>query len=218
MVNEQDNMYALNQRKALRQLIKNGKIEDAFDKLRDWYPQIVQDDASATCFLLHCQKFIELVRAGRVEEAVAYGRMKFDKFYRLKEYEVLVKIIKNRETGKSKGFGFVKFKDEQAMRDAIEGMHGQHLAGRNITVTEAKTRGSGGGVGLRSHGGGSNRGRGGYRGGGGGAGRDGGGYRGGGGGAGRDGGGYGGGPDRGYSEGSGGHYSRGGGGSDVTWV
>ncbi|GMP47986.1 hypothetical protein CsSME_00015500 [Camellia sinensis var. sinensis] len=136
------------------------------------------------------------------------------------EYGVIVesRIIKNRETGKSKGFGFVKFKDEQAMRDAIEGMHGQHLAGRNITVTEAKTRGSGGGVGLRSHGGGSNRGRGGYRGGGGGAGRDGGGYRGGGGGAGRDGGGYGGGPDRGYSEGSGGHYSRGGGGSDVTWV
>ncbi|CAL5333506.1 unnamed protein product [Camellia sinensis] len=89
--NEQDNMYALNQRKALRQLIKNGKIEDAFDKLRDWYPQIVQDDASATCFLLHCQKFIELVRAGRLEEAVAYGRMKFDKFYRLKEYEELVK-------------------------------------------------------------------------------------------------------------------------------
>ncbi|XP_028062817.1 glycine-rich RNA-binding protein GRP1A-like [Camellia sinensis] len=121
------------------------------------------------------------------------------------EYGVIVesKIIKNRETGKSRGFGFVKFKDEQAMRDAIEGMHGQYLTGRNITVSEAKTRGSGGGggVGLRSHGGGYNRGRGGYRGG-----------------AGRDGGGYGGGPDRGYSEGSGGHYSRGGGGSDVTWA
>ncbi|GMP47850.1 hypothetical protein CsSME_00015414 [Camellia sinensis var. sinensis] len=108
------------------------------------------------------------------------------------------RIIKNRETGKSKGYGFVKFKDEQAMRDAIEGMHGQHLAGRNITVSEAKTRGSGGGVGLRSHGGGSNRGRGG-------------------GGAGRDGGCYGGGRDRGCSEGSGGPYSRGGG-SDVTWA
>ncbi|KAH9692271.1 Ran-binding protein M-like [Citrus sinensis] len=60
--NEQDNVYALNQRKTLRQLIRNGEIDAAFDKLRNWHPWIVQDDKSSTCFLLHCQKFIELVR------------------------------------------------------------------------------------------------------------------------------------------------------------
>ncbi|XAR57461.1 hypothetical protein NMG60_11025614 [Bertholletia excelsa] len=88
---EQDNMYAINHRKTLRQLIRNGKIDEAFGKLRDWYPQIVQNDISATCFLLHCQKFIELVRAGKLEEAVAYGRIEFERFYKMTEFDDLVK-------------------------------------------------------------------------------------------------------------------------------
>ncbi|CAM8904354.1 unnamed protein product [Rhodiola kirilowii] len=113
------------------------------------------------------------------------------------------KIINDRETGRSRGFGFVTFGSEQAMKDAIEGMNGQDLDGRNITVNEAQSRGSGGGGGgggFRSGGGG-----GGYGGGGGGyGGRGGGGYGGGGGG---------------YGGGDGGaRYSRGGGGnSDGDW-
>nr|KYP66083.1 Glycine-rich RNA-binding protein 7 [Cajanus cajan] len=55
------------------------------------------------------------------------------------------KIINDRETGRSRGFGFVTFSSEQAMKDAIEGMNGQNLDGRNITVNEAQSRGSGGG-------------------------------------------------------------------------
>ena len=107
---------------------------------------------------------------------------------------VCVQIINDRETGRSRGFGFVTFKDEKSMKDAIEGMNGQDLDGRSITVNEAQSRGGGGGGG---------RGGGGYRSGGGG------GYGGGGGG-------YGGGGGRregGYSGGGGGGYSsRGGGG------
>ncbi|KAI5668041.1 hypothetical protein M9H77_17894 [Catharanthus roseus] len=89
--NEEDTIYAINQRKTLRQLIRNGEIDEAFRKLRDWYPQIVQDDKSAICFLLHCQKFIELVRISKLEEAVVYGRNEFEKFYRLAEFDDLVK-------------------------------------------------------------------------------------------------------------------------------
>nr|GMD53066.1 ran-binding protein 10 isoform X2 [Ipomoea batatas]GMD57769.1 ran-binding protein 10 isoform X2 [Ipomoea batatas] len=59
---EEDNMYSLNHRKILRQLIRSGQVDDALAKLRDWYPHIVQDGSSAICFLLQCQKFIELAR------------------------------------------------------------------------------------------------------------------------------------------------------------
>ncbi|MGV7354864.1 RNA-binding protein, partial [Mycobacterium kansasii] len=64
------------------------------------------------------------------------------------------KIINDRETGRSRGFGFVTFADEQSMRDAIEQMNGRELDGRTITVNEAQSRGSGGGGGGRGYGGG----------------------------------------------------------------
>ncbi|KAK4258643.1 hypothetical protein QN277_005072 [Acacia crassicarpa] len=116
------------------------------------------------------------------------------------------KVINDRETGRSRGFGFVTFANEQAMRDAIEGMNGQDLDGRNITVNEAQNRGRGGGGGY----GGGGRREGGYNRNGGG------GYGGGNGGGGYGGGGYGGGRDRGYGDG-GARYSRGGGASDGSW-
>ncbi|GMH02764.1 hypothetical protein Nepgr_004603 [Nepenthes gracilis] len=109
------------------------------------------------------------------------------------------KIITDRETGRSRGFGFVTFASEQDMKKAIEAMNGQNLDGRNITVNEAQSRGGGGGGGGGYHGG-NDGGYGGRReGGSGGYNR---GYGGGGGGYGggrREGGGYGG--DR-YSRGS----------------
>ncbi|CAN0928177.1 Ran-binding protein M homolog [Linum grandiflorum] len=86
----QDILYALNQRKELRQLIRNGEIDAAISKLRDWFPQILEDEKSATCFLLHCQKFIELVRIGELEEAVNYGRIQLAKFFGMPVYNDLV--------------------------------------------------------------------------------------------------------------------------------
>ncbi|KAK9049931.1 hypothetical protein SSX86_007556 [Deinandra increscens subsp. villosa] len=84
-------MYALNHRKILRKLIKDGEIDAAFSNLHQWYPKTVEEDTSAISLMLHCQKFIELVRAERLEEAMDYGRTRFEKFYSFTQYEDLVK-------------------------------------------------------------------------------------------------------------------------------
>src|SRR6187431_3147964 len=111
------------------------------------------------------------------------------------------KVMMERETGRSKGFGFVEMGSDAEAQAAINGMNGQALDGRPLVVNEARPReerpgGFGGGGGGRSGGGGGygGGGGGGYGGGGGGGGRGGGGgYGGGGGGRSGGGGGYGGG-------------------------
>ena len=99
------------------------------------------------------------------------------------------RVMNDRETGRSRGFGFVEMKNEDDGREAIEKLNGRDMGGRALVVNEARPREerprSGGGFG----GGGGGGGRGGSGGGGGGGGR--GGFGGGGGGGGR--GGYGGG-------------------------
>ncbi|KAJ6859076.1 hypothetical protein NC652_041392 [Populus alba x Populus x berolinensis] len=88
---EQDIAYALTHRRTLRQLIRNGEIDAALSNLRDWYPQIMQDEKSAACFLLHSQKFIELVRVGALGDAVTYGRIELAKFFKLPPFDDLVR-------------------------------------------------------------------------------------------------------------------------------
>ncbi len=111
------------------------------------------------------------------------------------------KVMMDRDTGRSKGFGFVEMGTDAEAQSAINGMNGQALDGRAIVVNEARPReerpgGFGGGGGSRSGGGGFGGGAGG-----------GGGY---GGGGGSGGGGFGGGGGR---SGGGGGYGSGGGGS-----
>ncbi|HKB69793.1 MAG TPA: RNA-binding protein [Thermoanaerobaculia bacterium] len=48
------------------------------------------------------------------------------------------KIINDRETGRSKGFGFVEFNDDEAARKAMSSMNGSDLRGRALTVNEAR--------------------------------------------------------------------------------
>ena len=50
------------------------------------------------------------------------------------------KIITDRETGRSKGFGFVEMSDQGAAEKAIEGLNGKELDGRAIKVNESKPR------------------------------------------------------------------------------
>jgi hypothetical protein len=108
------------------------------------------------------------------------------------------KVMMERDTGRSKGFGFVEMSSPAEAQAAIAGMNGQQIGGRGLVVNEARPMEprSGGGGGFGGGGGGGGRGFGG-----GGSGGGGGGYGGGGGGGRREGGG-------------GGGYGGGGGGRD----
>ena len=102
-------------------------------------------------------------------------------------------VISDRDSGRSKGFGFVQMGSDEEAQAAIAALNGQEQDGRTLTVNEAKPREDRGGGGGRGgfgggRGGGGGGGRGGYGGGGGGGSRGGGGGYGGGGGGGRRGG------------------------------
>lgn len=81
-------------------------------------------------------------------------------------------IIVDRDTNRSKGFGFVEMDTDAQAQAAIQGLNGQEHGGRNLTVNEAKPRearpggGGGGGGGGRPRSGGGRSGGGGYGGGG----------------------------------------------------
>ena len=69
------------------------------------------------------------------------------------------KVITDRDTGRSRGFGFVTFAEDGAADTAIEQMNGAQLDGRTLNVDGARDRrgGGGGGGGGRRGGGGGNR-------------------------------------------------------------
>lgn len=85
-----------------------------------------------------------------------------------------VKIITDRETGRSKGFGFIEMPDDEAAQKAISEVNGAELYGRTIVVNQAEEKkerpaggggyrgGSGGGGGGYNRGGNSGGGGGGY--------------------------------------------------------
>ena len=81
------------------------------------------------------------------------------------------KVMMERDTGRSKGFGFVEMGSDAEAQAAIEGMNGQSLGGRNVVVNEARPmearppRSGGGGFGSPRGGGGYGGGGGGYGGG-----------------------------------------------------
>ena len=80
-------------------------------------------------------------------------------------------LIEDRETGRSRGFGFVEMSSSQEAQGAIASLNGKEVDGRALTVNEAKPRedrGGSGGGGNRGGGGGGHRGGGGGYGGGGG--------------------------------------------------
>jgi len=70
-------------------------------------------------------------------------------------------VVMDRDTGRSKGFGFVEMADDNAAREAIKGLNDQQHEGRPLTVNEARPREDRGGRGGGGGGGGGGRGYGG---------------------------------------------------------
>ena len=118
----------------------------------------------------------------------SYGSAELEQLFKQYGDVAAAEVIMDRETGRSRGFGFVQMANDGDMGAAIDGLNGQDCGGRPLVVNEARERtprqGGGGGGGYGGGGGG-------YGGGGGRGGRGGGGYGGGGGGYGGGGGGYG---------------------------
>ena len=63
-------------------------------------------------------------------------------------------VISDRETGRSRGFGFVEMDSDEAVQQAIEALNGSEMDGRPLTVNEARERAPRSGGGGRGYGGG----------------------------------------------------------------
>jgi RNA recognition motif-containing protein len=114
----------------------------------------------------------------------AYGSAELEQLFKQYGDVAAAEVIMDRETGRSRGFGFVQMANDADMDAAINGLNGQDCNGRPLVVNEARERsprpGGGGGGGYGGGRGGGGGGYGGGRGGGGGYGGGGGGYGGGG--------------------------------------
>ena len=73
---------------------------------------------------------------------LAFGTTELDLRQLFEPYGAVdrVHIIVDRDTGRSRGFGFVEMPDDQAAQAAMAGLHGTSLAGRALTVNAAKPR------------------------------------------------------------------------------
>jgi len=96
---------------------------------------------------------------------LAYGVSSSDLQQMFEEFGTVnsAQVIMDRDTGRSKGFGFVEMGSDQEAQAAIDALNGKNVDGRNLTVNEAKPREERGGGGRGGFGGGRGGGYGGGR-------------------------------------------------------
>jgi len=73
---------------------------------------------------------------------LAYNATDYDLRQLFESYGAVdtIRIITDRDTGQSRGFGFVEMPDSAAAKAAIQGLQGKELEGRTLTVNEARPR------------------------------------------------------------------------------
>jgi RNA recognition motif-containing protein len=87
---------------------------------------------------LQCRGFCVNIFVGNL----AFSATDHDLRQLFEQYGVVdtINVITDRDTGRSKGFGFVEMPDSAASKAAIQGLNGKELEGRTLTVNEAKPR------------------------------------------------------------------------------
>jgi len=123
--------------------------------LSDWEAYRIAGNVKGEC-IVSKKLFVGSLSWNTTDEGL---RRAFEKFGEVLE----AKVIKDRETDRSRGFGFVSFANPKDAMDAMAAMDGQELDGRTIKVNEAQERERTGGG---PRGGGERRGGGGFGGGG----------------------------------------------------
>ncbi|KAJ6693646.1 hypothetical protein OIU85_004426 [Salix viminalis] len=123
---EQHIAYALAQRKAVRQLIRNGEIDSALSKLHEWYPQIVQVNTIYRMVPVFSRVFYLICTAGALEEAVHYGRIELAKFFKLPGFDDLVRdcaaLLAYEQPHQCSAGYLLEESQREIVADAVNGM------------------------------------------------------------------------------------------------
>jgi RNA recognition motif-containing protein len=95
------------------------------------------DDLAIVCTISHKEPSVNIYVGN-----LAFTTTDHDLRQLFEPYGVVdeIRVITDRDTGRSKGFGFVEMPDSTTAKTAIAGLQGKELAGRTLTVNEAKPR------------------------------------------------------------------------------
>jgi RNA recognition motif-containing protein len=100
-------------------------------------PAYCSDDLAIVCTISHKDPSVNIYVGNLAFTTTDYDlRQLFEPYGAVDE----IRVIMDRDTGRSKGFGFVEMPDNTTAKSAIAGLQGKELAGRTLTVNEAKPR------------------------------------------------------------------------------
>jgi cold-inducible RNA-binding protein len=100
-------------------------------------PAYCSDDLAIVCTMSHKEPSVNIYVGNLAFTTTDHDlRQLFEPYGMVDE----IRVIVDRDTGRSKGFGFIEMPDRTTATTAIAGLHGTELAGRTLTVNAAKPR------------------------------------------------------------------------------
>eukprot|EP00898_Chlorokybus_atmophyticus_P007569 jgi/Chlat1/7813/Chrsp66S07270 len=137
--------FALAERKALRQLIVTGDIDEALSRVQQDYPSILEDDNTGVQFALNCQKFIELIQTSSVTEAVEFAQSVLSRFRdqlpsRDQTLQDVVALLAYEHPEESPLASLLQFSQREAVADTVNAAVLQHGSPSTQPVLEQLLR------------------------------------------------------------------------------